>query len=423
MRCGSRSHILHSKFNFVAAMNGIFVQNLPPNASIEKVKEAFQKYGDITLVQMLNVFYNNQEYNLNSCYVYFLECTSVEYILNSSIDFVIDEYYLEVSSLTSEKIQNCGLVLGVPKDIDDTDLSESLFFNNSVNVVIERNDDDDLGYALLIFATNEENDFIQSCEHEFEINGYKMELRSFPKPVSNLNSIRLLDVKITEKDFSVLRNMKRYMDLTLHTLYGDFSVSSVVFASVSKVVNQMLKKKNPKHELDIKTYIKNADIDEFISAVYGAPIKITNKNAQFIHEIASELQIDSLILYSGKICYESLTLQNVKDICNDLYNRNINYDYVIEFLVTHFNEILSEYKSDFFCEFPQQVIKKIARSSPTTRLSEQRIEKLFENPISKGLLNKNSISNLENKSMDINENYWLLINSLDNIEPKKGKII
>ncbi|KAH0788420.1 hypothetical protein GPJ56_007648 [Histomonas meleagridis] len=396
----------------------IFVRNLPPNATIQQIKEAFSPFGEISLIYLCTDFYKDILYNFNSCFIHFVEQLPVEFFAENEVDVMIDDYFLEILSIKDSATDTTAVILGIPEGLNESELlcllhlepisndssdSEVTFFKPGRNNA--------LGYALVrINDPNEYKTFI-SINTEVIWNNHKIAIH--PHPTSNQFSC-VVSLSPHLQSYAKLRNIEKFQDFTIHTPKQDFKVSSIIFASSSKLVYEFFRHNPPIHEYNIKTeYPDSFDFNVIIDAIYGLPIALNETNARFVHDIASELKMEDLMIYTGSIAYEQLTLQSAFELCNELHEKNINYDYVIDFIASHFSEILNEKLLDNFKMLNPEVIKKIAKSPPVQRMEEKEYMELFGDAVENNMLNISDIASMENKDININENREMLLENLD----------
>ena len=403
-------------------MQPLLVTNLPPNTTLETLKEKFSVYGQINFIYFVSDFYLTTYYNLNAAYLFFCEERSVDFFIKDFVDVVIDGYFTEIQSISgSQLVNNTAIIYGISQGITKEDLFDALRFDNhNVEISIKRpgspqND----GYAFIQFKDKDCCKLFLLSNSHATIGNCVMAIREYPQPKESPQQYHVVNLSCVPSNYMRIRKIKKLNNFTIHTPIKDYKVSSKVLAFSSNIIANQIKLHPYKSDFTIviPKYVESQASDELFEkifdAIYGAEIDITLDNCDFIHAVASQLEVSDLIISSGAVCYEKLTLNNFKKILKDLYANKLDYKYVIEFICSHFTEIIQAYTKYNLFDLPEAILKEITHNPYVSSLTEQDITSLFQNSLILSKIDQSDISNMNNPELNLNKNRDLLIEYLN----------
>lgn len=387
----------------------VFFSNLPPNATVEEIRTECQKYGPVINISINADYYRDIYYPFDSAYVNFEDKRSIMFFQEDDIDIVIRGYFVELASVTDSPLPfSTATILGIGDGITEAQILSALRLSDSIKIkMIRPGSPHNDGYALISFENNVEYIKFLESNKEFTIDDCLMAIRPYPK-----EQIRFVSLCTSSLSFQVLRKMPRFQDFTIHFNEKVYTCSSKVISASSNVVKKQLKIYPPVHEITLVG--KDGNIEEIINALYGYQIALTYENCEFVHSIASQLDVQDLIQNSGLLCYDLLTLDNVSDIAHHLAENHLNMDYIVDFVASYLKEITeSEQYSSIMIELPSETVLKVARHPVFKMITESEAYQLFHNAILLQKIKKSDISCIDNKDLDVNYNRQLLIGYLN----------
>ena len=394
----------------------LLVTNLPPGISIEKIKKAFDPYGPIHVIFQCMDHYLNINYSLNAAYIYFEEKRSNDFFLEDFVDVVIDGYFTDIQSIESSPLPNSTAVIyGITQGITKSDLYYALRLDKHSEISIQRpgspqND----GYAFVTFQFPKYCSSFLMSNTEITIGSCQMAVKPYPQPQIPPKQQHTAIVSCAPSSFMRLRGLKKFQDFTIQTPSKNYNLSSRVLSASSRIIRKLTT------SFPIVSSFKflgtQGNYDEIFDALYGSPLHINQDNCLFILEVSSLLDIPDLIAAAGSVAYESLTFDNFKKQLISLINKNINYDYIIEFLVDHLYEIdkLIKQNTDILIDLPPEALKKLAHHPSIQSLKLDDALNIFKNVLVVGSIQMPDLSHVYNQKLDVNSNRQLLLDYLEN---------
>ncbi|OHT03655.1 hypothetical protein TRFO_28916 [Tritrichomonas foetus] len=396
----------------------LLVKNLPPHITVDEIRKAFSPYGPIHEIYLPSDYYLNNYYPLDSAYLYFEEGRSCDFFLEDNIDVVIDGFFTEVvDTSVSKEVTSTAVIYGISQSVTIDDLFYALRLDGNSEIEIKKpgsrqND----GFAFVTFTNDK---FCQSfllSFTEITVGNCTMAVRQFPQPKSPKKAHHTATLSCAPSSFIRLRNFQQFQDFTISipSQNKKYKLSSKILAASSRVIADLIS--TYPYTNHFVCTIEGGNYDEFFDALYGKPLEITSENCEFIHAVASQLDIPDLIGLAGAVAYDKLSLYNYDKILYQLIQNNLNYDYVIDFIASHLSEGLqdNQEKTISLIDLSPDVLKKVANHHLVQSMSVNDVGTLFKNVLLLGKLKLSDISQIDNDELDLNSNRQLLIDYLDN---------
>ena len=393
---------------FLSSM--IFVRNLPEKTTTTDLFNIFSKYGKVMMTMLCTDHFKNNFYFYRSAFIRFDSPSSIKDILENNINIILKGYFLDISLIPENPlIFQTVIILGIGNEIQKDQIKQFIYLYSNPKIIhFHDSSINDDGYAILQFNSVKLRDSFLISHNTLEIDNCIMGIKPFPSPF-----YRYYMSHISIHHFSILKQYFKFLDFKFIVFNKEYLCSSIILTFSCKIIRDLLNQNPLKKEMIIKT---SGDFSIVYDCLFGSPIIINLENCHYLHHVASELGHIKLIRSSGLFCYEFLTIKNCYEILNDLLLNNYDYSYVIEFIVTHINDL-----PNISC-LPSEIIKIIACHQSILDLSFEKIIDIFTESIINNKIQRKDIIHLENELVSVNNIRHLLTLQLSNIiDQQKNK--
>ena len=346
--------------------NTILVRNLPPNVTTDEITECFSKYGDVMACSLCILSHLNNLYTFHICYVKF-DCNDpILDLLENDIDVILNGFILIVEPvLENQIIWSTVVILGIGVCTTQEQVEEALDQINSPKIIkFQEADLTDNGYCIVQYPSK---NYVKACleaHSTFNISNIECGLKPFPPPV-----FHFIRVSPNALVFQSLKGVEQFNDFTFITPKKKYKCSSMVAAFSCSKIRDLIERKDPILEFQIKI---DGDFDVILDAIYGFHVKVTKEICTYVYLVSSILGYDDLNKVASLVCYELLTPQNVIDTYNSFTKDNYPCDYIIEFMATHVTMIRNLYS------LPEKTLRQIFRHPLFKSLSPEEQEELLK---------------------------------------------
>jgi hypothetical protein len=387
----------------------ILVTNLPRHCTESDVRRSFSRFGAVWRVVLLEDYADDVRYFLRSAYVFYAAPRALSFFSEDDADVVVGDCLAEVLPADGAYVAHSVLVLGVCRCLTERRLRERLRLCDRASVAIERPPAPARGFARVQFAGADAARLFLDAHAAGAPGacgcGARLALRRFPAPAP---LPRVASVARGGARFLRVLGAPRFCDYTVATPDGDFAVCARVFAACSRLVADHVARDVWQTRLEL-----SGDYRSVIRAVYGAPLRVTGENCEFVHGFGSHFGIDALIEQASLVKLDGLTMQNALGVARAAVKAQLDLRFIGEYLAVR----SAETKEPLSRRLPIEIVRAVAGHPAMEGLTKANVEAIFREflpPLNRAGISLADIGCTDLAQMDFDSNRALLVDYLDN---------
>lgn len=214
-----------------------------------------------------------------------------------------------------------------------------------------------------------------------------------------------------------LKNCSVFHDFTIYHRGIKYQVNSLLISTISPVVSKLIFSEEPCYFIELPPL--EGPIDEFISLIYGADIRLDQNNARFFNYLAKELEIVQLIDSTEELIEKTNTLDNIVRFAEQLLSCNLDATNEIDLIAGNFMEII---ENPYMKLCSAKLIEKVLKT-PSFKYDNIEVIKFLVSLISSNPVKYKSLEPIAFSYSSNQVSTFSVLNSTCNLKSNQNEIV